>query len=212
MQGSWSQNNTANPDNNYLYNGKELDQDFGLDWYHYGARMYDPAIGRFPSIDPKSEFFAFQALYAYAANNPIKYIDKNGENPILGALVVGGLDLAFQTIVEGKSLSEVDYKSVVVSAGTGALGVGLVGKANQIFKNRKILARGAEVFIDAGVNATQQGLNTGKVDVLEVVAAVTVGQAIRTPVRDKIKSSASGKSKDLAKSATKAKNQARNRA
>jgi len=57
--------------NDYLYNGKELQSDFGLGWYDYGARFYDPAIGRFSSIDPMSETFAFQSPYAYAANNPM---------------------------------------------------------------------------------------------------------------------------------------------
>ena len=28
----------------YLYNGKELQDEGGLDWYNYGARFYDPAI------------------------------------------------------------------------------------------------------------------------------------------------------------------------
>ncbi len=59
MEGDWTQSNTADPENNYLYNGKELDQDFGLDWYHYGFRMYDPQIGRFTGVDPISDQFAW---------------------------------------------------------------------------------------------------------------------------------------------------------
>ena len=76
MEGNFSQN--AGRENNYLYNGKELDTDFGLNWYHYGARMYDPAIGRFPSIDPLAETFSYQSPYNYADNNPIKFIDFMG--------------------------------------------------------------------------------------------------------------------------------------
>jgi len=71
----------------YLYNGKELNTDFGLDMLDYGARWYDPSIARFHTIDPKAEQFSFQSPYAYAANNPILYIDKNGENPGLGVLL-----------------------------------------------------------------------------------------------------------------------------
>ena len=55
----------------------------------YGARFYDPAICRFSTIDPKAEEYNFQTPYAYAANDPIKHIDQNGENPIVGALVWG---------------------------------------------------------------------------------------------------------------------------
>lgn len=31
----------------YKYNGKELDRMHGVDWYDYGARMYDGLLGRF---------------------------------------------------------------------------------------------------------------------------------------------------------------------
>ncbi|MDC2276332.1 hypothetical protein PO118_03040, partial [Bacteroides thetaiotaomicron] len=37
------------------YNGKELDRKNGLDWYDYGARMYDAALGRWHAVDPMSE-------------------------------------------------------------------------------------------------------------------------------------------------------------
>ena len=77
MEGSWSQQGT-NPDNSYKYNGKELDQDFGLDWYHYGARMYDPQIGRFTGVDPISDQFAWVSTYNYAENEPIANIDLHG--------------------------------------------------------------------------------------------------------------------------------------
>jgi RHS repeat-associated protein len=65
-----------NEDKNlYLYNGKELDEDFGLNWYHYGFRMYDPQLGRFPSLDPKADEFAYVSPYNYAENSPIDGID-----------------------------------------------------------------------------------------------------------------------------------------
>ena len=76
MEGNFSQN--AGRENNYLYNGKELDTDFGLNWYHYGARIYDPAIGRFTGVDPISDRFAHLSTYNYASNDPIKNIDLHG--------------------------------------------------------------------------------------------------------------------------------------
>ncbi|MCD4817056.1 MAG: hypothetical protein K8S23_00010 [Candidatus Cloacimonetes bacterium] len=43
-------------DYKFLYNGKELEDDFKLNWYHYGARYYDPQLGRWMQVDPADEF------------------------------------------------------------------------------------------------------------------------------------------------------------
>ena len=76
--------------NKYLYNGKELQDDFGLDWYDYGARFFDAQLGRFHTLDPLSEKYSFQSPFVYGANNPILLIDKNGEGPedIITKLVI----------------------------------------------------------------------------------------------------------------------------
>jgi RHS repeat-associated protein len=66
--------------NKYLYNGKELQDDLGLGWYDYGNRFYDPQVPHFTTIDRFSEKYSFMSPYQYAANNPVKYIDVNGDS------------------------------------------------------------------------------------------------------------------------------------
>ena len=67
MNGNW--HNKQNVKNDYLYNSKELNTDLGLNWSDYGARFYDPVVGRFTGVDPISDQFAHVTTYNYAENS-----------------------------------------------------------------------------------------------------------------------------------------------
>ena len=60
----------------YKYNGKELDRMHGLEWYDYGARMYNGY--RFTTPDPLSERYYSTSPYAYCENDPVNRIDPSG--------------------------------------------------------------------------------------------------------------------------------------
>ena len=64
----------------YKYNGKELDTKNGLNWYDYGARKYDPSIGRFTTMDRFADKYSSMSPYQYGANNPACNIDINGDS------------------------------------------------------------------------------------------------------------------------------------
>jgi RHS repeat-associated protein len=70
--------------NEHLFNRKELQSDFDLNWYDYGARMYDPALGKWHAIDPLAEKYVEWSPYNYVMNNPVKFIDPDGREVKLG--------------------------------------------------------------------------------------------------------------------------------
>ena len=81
IQGGFSEDITSTQ--RYKYNGKELDRMFGIDSYDYGARMYDPCMIRWRSLDPLCEKYYSISPYAYCANDPINFLDKDGKRPSL---------------------------------------------------------------------------------------------------------------------------------
>ena len=67
----------------YKYGGKELERMHGVDLYDFSARMQDPVLGRFNTMDPMCEKYYSISPYAYCNNNPIMYIDPNGMDIVI---------------------------------------------------------------------------------------------------------------------------------
>ncbi|MBT4495203.1 hypothetical protein HN800_04840 [bacterium] len=155
----------------YKYNDKLFDND--LELYFYGNRFYNPNTGRFISIDPLQNNLGsfipaamtssqYQNAYSYANNNPVKYIDPDGQLVFLAALAVSALvgaaiDVAIEVgiqMYENKSmdLTKIDYKKVGKAAITGAIigaaGFGVGTAISKAFKGAKAMSRIAKVSND----------------------------------------------------------------
>ena len=97
----------------YLFNAKEFDEETGM--YYYGARYYEPRISLWISSDLLEEQFADYSTYAYAHNNPIKYIDPDGNIPIETIWDAANVGLGFSSLVQ--NLKAGNYVDALVDGG-----------------------------------------------------------------------------------------------
>ena len=68
----------------YKFSGKEWQDELNLNLYDYGARNYDPALGRWMNVDPLAEKYPNMSPYIYCANNPVLYVDPDGREFVEG--------------------------------------------------------------------------------------------------------------------------------
>lgn len=66
-----------------MYNGKELQENLGLNLYNYGVRLQDPQLGVWHKVDPLSEKHFNQSPYLFCNGNPILYMDPDGRDGII---------------------------------------------------------------------------------------------------------------------------------
>ena len=89
----------------YMYNGKELDRTYGLDWHDYGARHYDAARMQWTTVDPLCEKYYELSPYAMCGDNPITFIDPHGDTIVVAGNIGMFATSVYNAMPHGKSVS-----------------------------------------------------------------------------------------------------------
>jgi RHS repeat-associated protein len=144
-------------ENKYQFSGKErqakeFSDGSGLDYYDFGARNYDPQIGRWFNQDKFAEVYVALTPYQYAANNPIKMIDQAGHllkdkdgNIIATSNGMAPSITRTQTMADGSKQSiKIDMESVTI----------YTDKGTPVQALRAVKAYVAEIKTDANGNET----------------------------------------------------------
>ena len=112
----------------YLFNGKELDNISGLNWYDFSARYYDDVLGRFTTPDPMAEMYYSISPYAAFGGNPLKYVDPSGMSLARNQLENGNEELGMgEDWVRNLVDDHYEWMDNVTSAGNTPEGYSYVG-------------------------------------------------------------------------------------
>ena len=140
----------------FKYNGKELDTMHGLNTYDYGARQYNPIIGRWDRMDRMAEKYYSISPYVYCGNNPVRYIDENGDSTRVH-VETNQLGHAWLSVGEGNEMIVYSYgryngtfKGNLLSDGDGVLLRLTDEKAKEYMDKKK--AGGMNTFVIDYVN------------------------------------------------------------
>jgi RHS repeat-associated protein len=176
----------------YRYNGKEFNDELGLNLYDYGARMYDPSLGRWFVSDKLADdvMQVDKSPYAYSWNSPISLNDPDGNCPwclgaVLGAateyLVQAGTNLANGDSLGDALWNNVDGADVLIAAGEGALTGGASAlKKIAITATAEVLKSSIDAFGsgDVDVIGTESSNKTISGVAKDAVIGTVVGESL----------------------------------
>jgi RHS repeat-associated protein len=166
----------------YGFQGQEKDDELKGEGnsYNFGARMLDPRIGRFFTIDPDFEDYPSTSPYLYANNSPLYFIDHDGKGPrpapkLIEATIHNFGDFWFRAFKASNNTSTGHFndwvrgraKSDGRSKALGAIGEGTFAASLDAvaFPNTKV-AFGSEIYGKAATKLVQ-------VDVVEITVIGT---------------------------------------
>jgi RHS repeat-associated protein len=133
--------------NRYLYNGKEIQTDLA-NQYDYGARFYDPVIGRWTSVDPLVEMGQESTSpFGYVFDNPMKYTDPDGRVPDI--------------TIDGANNSSVTIKTDLIDVRVDASSLGVDFGGNYTIQGDEILGAALDIVGIFDPTPISDGLSAG---------------------------------------------------
>jgi RHS repeat-associated protein len=195
------------------FTGKERDDETGNDFFE--ARYYSPIQGRFTTVDPydplnsgednaSRDYYILQPQnwnrYAYALNNPNKYVDPDGKNPLLtalagaigGAAVGAGIEIA-KAIYRGESLRDANVlqrigakalSGAIIGGVTGLTGNLTAGEAAAALATASIAGGITERAVDGNDQTNAFSISNIGIDTVAGGAGGYIGQAARPYAED----------------------------
>jgi RHS repeat-associated protein len=166
--------------NRFRYNGNEEQQIGGLDVLDYGARMYDPAIGRFHTQDRFAEKYLSMTPYQYGANNPVSFIDVNGDSLDVANNEISRTDI--NALVKEKNQGYISYDGDRLSLDFGDMSKRQVKKALRKDKGLSLLndlSSASENYLyEASTSDSRQIRSSGEIITEDVSGSTNVLDAI----------------------------------
>jgi len=171
------------PENKLKYNGKEeqkaeFSDGSGLEWLDFGARMYDPQIGRWFNQDKFAEVYVALTPYQYAANNPIKIIDEAGNllKDKDGNIIATSTGQTYSRTDAVQKINGVDYRTtstynevvVYTDKGTPVRALQLVSQyVEQRDESGNFVAAGKNAPVDCSQNCHGTTFADGKLVIVD---------------------------------------------
>ncbi len=160
-------------DEKQWFTGKYEETRLGLQYF--GARWYDPQVGRFLSVDPVpfdiGNIYSFNA-YAYGNNNPYKYVDPDGravETPWDAFNVAIGATSVVYNLSQGNyAWAALDAVGVVFDT-LATIAPGVPGGAATVIQAR----RAGEVAVDVAKKPFALGIDDHLDDFAKKYSATT---------------------------------------
>ena len=125
----------------YLFNAKEFDEETGM--YYYGARYYNSRLSIWLSNDSEEDKHPNSTTYCYAANNPIKFIDPDGND----------------IVIAGKESSSVTLTTNLIDIRVNASALGINWGGNYVLQGEALLSATLDLVGIVDPSGVADGLN-----------------------------------------------------